>query len=298
MLEICRNRKKVLIDVKSKVKSMLAGEHPSRYVGLGIEYETVREYMFGDDYRRIDWNVTARTPPKPAGERPLLIKQFREEKNLDHLIILDQSGSMEYREKVPTAVRAALVTADLAQRRNDYVGVVCFRDKAELFLPPSRSTSQAYRILRTLCLSYRTGGTSNLRTVAVEVVRALRRRAIINLITDINHEVADYVYFAHLMWAREHMTNILVVADESELTLPNVGWVTLTESEELQKVTIDTEEFKKDYDIETRSLLRHITSGCATFGSRVLLLKSLREVDAKILEIANLYRRAREGTYR
>jgi len=277
---------------------MLAGEQPSRYTGLGIEYETVREYMFGDDYRRIDWNITARTPPKPTGEKPLFIKQFREEKNLDLLLVLDQSGSMEYRQKVPTAVRVALVMADLAQRRNDYVGLVCFRDKAELFLPPSRSTSQAYRILRTLCLSYRTGGTSNLKAVAVEVVRALRRRAIVNLITDINHEVADYVYFAHLMWAREHMTNILLVADESELTLPNVGWLTLTESEELQKVTIDTDEFKKDYDIETRSLMRHITSGCETFGSRVVLLKSLREVDAKILEIANLYRRAREGAYR
>jgi len=287
-----------LLDVKSKIKSVLAGEHPSRYVGLGIEYENVREYMFGDDYRRIDWNITARTPPKPTGEKPLFIRQFREEKNLDVLLILDQSGSMEYREKVPTAIRVALVLADLAQRRSDYVGLACFRDKAELFLTPSRSTSQAYRILRTLCLSYRTGGTSNLRTLAVEVARALRRRAIVNLITDVNHEVDDYVYFAHLMWAREHMTNVLLVVDESEINLPNVGWLTLMESEELQKMTIDTEEFKKEYDIETRSLMTRMISGCKMFGSRILLFRSLRDVDAKILEIANLYRHAREGAYR
>jgi len=267
-------------------------------MGLGIEYENVREYMFGDDHRRIDWNVTARTPLKPTGERPLFIRQFREEKNLDVLLILDQSGSMEYREKVPTAVRVALVLADLAQRRGDYVGLVCFRDKAELILTPSRSTSQAYRILRTLCLSYRTGGTSNLRTLAVEVARALRKRAIVNLITDTNHEVGDYVYFAHLMWAREHMSNILLVADESEISLPNAGWLTLMESEGLQKMTIDTEEFKKEYDAETRSLMTRVMSGCEMFGSRILLLKSLREVDAKILEIANIYRRAREGAYR
>jgi len=286
------------LDVKSKVKGMLAGEHPSRYMGLGIEYETVREYMFGDDYRRIDWNITARTPPKPTGEKPLFVRQFREEKNLDVLLILDQSGSMEYREKVPTAVRVALVIADLAQRRSDYVGLVCFRDEAELFLPPSRSTSQAYRVLRTLCLSYRTGGKSNLRTLAVEVARALRKRAIINLITDVNHEVDDYVYFAHLMWAREHMTNLLLVTDESEINLPNVGWLTLMESEELQRITIDTEEFKKEYDAETRSLINRMTSGCKTYGSRIMMFKSLRDVDAKILEIANLYRRAREGAYR
>jgi len=267
-------------------------------MGLGIEYENVREYMFGDDYRRIDWNITARTPTKPTGEKPLFIRQFREEKNLDVLLILDQSGSMEYREKVPMAIRVALVLADLAQRRSDYVGLACFRDKAELFLTPSRSTNQAYRILRTLCVSYRTGGTSNLRTLAVEVVRALRRRAIVNLITDVNHDVADYVYFAHLMWAREHMTNLLLVVDESELSLPNVGWLTLMESEGLQRMTLDTDEYKKEYDMETRSFVTKMVSGCKMFGSRVLLFKGLKDVDARILEIASLYRHAREGAYR
>jgi len=276
----------------------MAGEHPSRYMGLGIEYEDIREYLFGDDYRRIDWNITARTPPKPTGERTLFIKRLREEKNLQVLLILDQSGSMEYRAKVLTAVRIALVLADLAQRRSDYVGLVCFREKPELFLPPSRSTSQAYRILRTLCLSYRTGGKANLRTLAVEVVRALRKRAIVNLITDINHRVDDYIYFSQLMWAREHITNIMLVVDESEVNLPNVGWLTLTESEELQRMTIDTEEFKKEYDAETRSLITRMTSGCKTFGSRILLFKSPKDVDAKILEITNLFRRAREGAYR
>jgi len=277
---------------------MLSGEHPSRYAGLGIEYESVREYIFGDDHRRIDWNVTARTPPRPTGERTLFIKQFREEKNLDVLLIMDQSGSMEYKEKVPTAVRVALVIADLAQRRNDHVGLVCFRDDVELFLTPARSSEQAYRILRTLCLSYRTGGTSSLRRMAVEVVRALRRRTIINLVTDVNHKLDDYLYFAHLMWAREHATNMLLVADESELSLPDVGWLTLMESEELQRITIDTADFKGDYDAEVHRSIARIIGGCKPFGSRTLLFKNPKDVDAQVLEIANAYRRAREGAYR
>jgi len=258
----------------------------------------VREYQYGDDERRIDWNITARTPPKPSGERTLFIKQFREEKNLDVLLILDQSGSMEYRDKVLTAVRAALLIADMAQRRSDYVGLVCFRGNVELFLPPTRSGEQAYRILRTLCLSYRTGGTSHLRTMAVEVVRALRRRTIVNLITDINHEVDDYVYFSHLLWARGHATNLLLVADESELSLPNVGWLTLMESEELRKITIDTSEFKTEYDAEIRSVLMGIMSGCKFFGTKIFLFTKPGEVDFKIAEIANSYRLARENAYR
>ncbi len=100
------------------------------------------------------------------------------------------------------------------------------------------------------------------------------------------------------MWARGHITNILLVADESEINLPNVGWLTLTESEELNKITIDTSEFKKEYDTEIDSLLKGIMSVYTLFGAKVLLVKSLREVDAKILEIARLYRMAREGAYR
>jgi uncharacterized protein (DUF58 family) len=277
---------------------MLRGEHPSRYVGLGIEYEGIREYKFGDDYRRIEWSVSARTPPKPSGENPLFIKQYREEKNLNVLLVLDQSGSMDYRNKLLIAVRAALVMADLAQRRGDYVGLVCFRNRVSLFLPPARSGEQAYRILRTLCQSYRTGETSNLRTTAIEVVRALHNRSIINLITDINHDVSDYVYFTRLMWARGHVINIILAADESEISLPNAGWLTFTESEELKKITIDTSELKSEYDSETSLLLKGIFSGCTFYRAKVLLLKSLREVDARILEIANIYRLAREGAYR
>jgi uncharacterized protein (DUF58 family) len=276
----------------------LPGEHTSRFAGLGVEYESVREYQYGDDERRIDWNITARTPPKPDGERTLFIKQFREERNLDVLLVIDQSGSMEYKDKVLTAVRAALVIADMAQRRSDYVGLVCFRDKVEVFLPPTRSNEQAYRILRTLCMSYRTGGASHLKTMAVELIRGLRRRTIVNLITDINHEVDEYVYFSHLLRTRGHVTNLLLIADESELNLPDVGWLTLMESEELRRITIDTSEFKTEYDTEVHSVLTGIMSGCKMFGTKIFLFKNPREVDYKITEIADYYRLAREYAYR
>jgi len=288
----------MLADIKSNVENVLQGEHPSRYLGLGIEYEDAREYRFGDDYRRIEWNITARTSPKHGEDNPLFVKQYREERNLNVLLVLDQSGSMEYRGKVLTAVRTALILADLAQRRSDYVGLVCFKDKVSFFLSPARSGEQAYRILRTLCQHYRTGGTSNLRTVAIEIVRTLKRRSVVNLITDINHEPADYAYFTRLMWARGHITNILLIADESEINLPNVGWLTLTEKEELRKITVDISELKEEYDKEVSLLLKNIIGGVTLLGAKVLLLKSVRDADTNIIKIASFYRVAREGVYR
>ena len=130
------------------------------------------------------------------------------------------------------------------------------------------------------------------------MVRALRRRTIVNLVTDVNHEVDDYVYFSHLMWARGHVTNLLLVADESELSLPNVGWLTLMESEELRKITIDTSEFKTEYDKEVHSVLTGIMSSCKIFGTRIFLFRNTGEVDFRITEIADSYRLARENAYR
>jgi len=266
-------------------------------MGLGVEYEGIREYTFGDDYRRIEWTVTARTPLKPGEESHLFVKQYREEKNLSVLLVLDQSGSMEYRSKVMTAVKAALVVAELAQRRSDHVGLICFRSRVELFLPPSKSSEQSYRILCALCQSYRTGEASNLRAMAVEIVKTLKRRSIINLITDINHEVSDYVYFAQLMWASGHVANILLIADESEIKLPSVGWLTLAENEEHEKITINTSEFKNEYDAEIHNALKRIIGGCSLFGAKVLLIKTPRELDARILEVAELYRTSKERAY-
>ena len=94
------------------------------------------------------------------------------------------------------------------------------------------------------------------------------------------------------------MANVLLVADESEISLPNVGWLTLTENEDQQKITIDTSELKSEYDSEIRTVLKNINAGCAYFGGKVLLFNNLREVDARIPKIASLYRQAREGAYR
>jgi hypothetical protein len=100
------------------------------------------------------------------------------------------------------------------------------------------------------------------------------------------------------MWARGHLVNVLLVADESEISLPDVGWLTLAESEELKKMTVDTAEFKNEYDTEVSLLLKGIIGGCTLFGAKIIILKNPKEVDARILEMANLYRQAREGAYR
>jgi uncharacterized protein (DUF58 family) len=77
------------------MESGLSGQYQSAFRGLGLEFEEVREYRAGDDVRTIDWNVTARTGF-------LHIKRYREERDLNVLLLVDLSASTRFGSKVMT----------------------------------------------------------------------------------------------------------------------------------------------------------------------------------------------------
>ena len=72
-----------------KVDSPFAGEYRSAFHGQGMEFEDVRPYVPGDDVRQLDWNVTARLGVPH-------IKQFREERELQLMLVADVSASMRF----------------------------------------------------------------------------------------------------------------------------------------------------------------------------------------------------------
>ena len=77
------------IRARQSMQAGLAGQYQSAFRGLGLEFEEVREYRYGDDVRTIDWNVTART-----GD--LHVKRYREERDLTMLLLVDLSASTRF----------------------------------------------------------------------------------------------------------------------------------------------------------------------------------------------------------
>lgn len=89
----CKNRKFALINFSNrKSTSTVAGSHDSTFKGRGLEFDSVREYAFGDDIRTIDWRVTARSG-KPH------VKLFKQEQTRDVIIVLDMNASMRFGTK-------------------------------------------------------------------------------------------------------------------------------------------------------------------------------------------------------
>jgi len=138
-----------LIDLRTKllVNEMFSGEYQSIFKGRGIEFSEVREYIYGDDIRTIDWNVTARMG-KPY------VKIYEEERELTVIILFDVSSSTLFGSRQHTKRDAMIELAALfafsAVENNDRVGAVLFSNQIEKYIPARKDKIHALRILREL----------------------------------------------------------------------------------------------------------------------------------------------------
>ena len=89
--EILRQVKAIELRTRGLVGTLFAGEYRSVFRGQGMEFAEVRAYEHGDDFRAIDWNVSARLGSP-------YVKTFTEERELTLMLVVDQSGSARFGE--------------------------------------------------------------------------------------------------------------------------------------------------------------------------------------------------------
>jgi uncharacterized protein (DUF58 family) len=194
------------------VSGVMAGGYSSVFRGSGIEIDQVREYVEGDDPRMVDWNVTARVG------RPF-VKEFVEERERTLLFVLDLSASMGGGFGVWSARQmAARVCACLALaaiENDDKVGLIAFSRGVDRFVPPRKGIRHVLRIVRD-CLAMPGADPGTALAPAIEFAsRALRRRAIVFVVSDFLGEGWQQ---ATALCARRHdVIAVRMLAPELEL---------------------------------------------------------------------------------
>lgn len=234
--------RKLELRTRRLVTTSLAGGYQSAFRGRGIDFDQVREYVVGDEVRTIDWNVTAR-----AG-RPF-VKQYREERELSLLLVVDVSRSGEFgsttQRKREVVAELACVLALSAVRTNDLVGLILFSDRIERFVPPGKGRLHVLRIVREL-LSWEPDGSGTDMATALQVAGAVaHQRAVIALITDLEVGAPRAQALAALERAlrplgARHDVVAFAVRDPHERALPDVGLVGLEDAETGEVVYLDT----------------------------------------------------------
>lgn len=232
------------VEVRARLVSeqLMGGRMASVFKGRGMDFADVREYVPGDDVRRIDWNVTARL-------RKPFIKRHVEERELVVMLLVDLSASGHFGTATgpdaPETQReqAAVLAGALAfgaVRDGDRVGAILFTDRVERYIPPRKTRAHVTRLLHEL-LYTRPQGTGTSLVSGLHLLNNLHRRPTLSFVlSDFHDPDTDAWTRAVKATNQRHELLALRLSDRRELELPDVGWALLQDAESGEVVEVDT----------------------------------------------------------
>ena len=157
----------------------------SRQKGLGSEFYGMRKYVFGDQFRLIDWKASART-------QKLIVKEFESERDITVMILVDSSSTMAggaiENTKFEYAIRACMLLAKIALTRRDNVGVYAYSSKKNLkILKPGRGDDYFYQVLDFVAKIKPQGKCEMVQAIDF-FVRRFQKRSLVFIISDLEIE--------------------------------------------------------------------------------------------------------------
>lgn len=158
-----------------------AGIKKRRQLGHSMEFEQIKDYVSGDDYRTINWRATARTGR-------LMVNNFTEEKSQQVYCVLDKGRTMkmpfEGLSLLDYAINASLVLANVALNKQDKAGLITFSERIGSFLPADKKKSQMQAVLETLYNQKTRYLESDLERLYITIRKKISQRSLIVLFTN------------------------------------------------------------------------------------------------------------------
>jgi uncharacterized protein (DUF58 family) len=216
-----------------RVDGLLAGDYRSAFAGVGTELHQVRPYVPGDDVRRIDWNVTART-----GQTHVRVELA--ERVLVTWLVFDCSASMAFgtadRRKADVAEGVALAIGHTATRRGNRLGLIAFGAED----PKWRRPRQGRRglLLTLAALHGEPAGRGGLTEALLLLDGLAVQRSLVVIVSDFRGPI-DWRN-ALLRVAGRHPTLAVEIRDPREQELADVGELRLVDPETGRQLRVDT----------------------------------------------------------
>lgn len=200
---------------RTVVDGFINGLHRSPYLGLSLDFAEHRAYMPGDDIRRVDWRLYARTDR-------YFVKEFEADTNSNFVVLLDGSRSMSYSGTgIPKFDYARYLAACLAyfvREQRDRVGLAVFDEDVTEYVPPSAKHRDI--LLHTLDRLKPGTGRGTLARPLMRIADRLRRRGLTVLISDLYEEPDAVLDAVKPLRARGHDLIVFHLLDPTELDFP------------------------------------------------------------------------------
>jgi uncharacterized protein (DUF58 family) len=262
------------LSARSVVEGNTIGQHRSPVRGASVEFRQHRFYVPGDEPRRLDWRVLART------NRPY-VKEYDEETNLRCVLMIDASGSMAYGDRAGSkfnyAARLAAALAYLMLGQTESVGLASFSERIEQWLAPHAGTAQLSRVIDALERAVPRGPSAP-HTAMHAVADRLRRRALVILLSDLfapPERIREGI--ARLRHGR-HEVILMQVLHRNEIDFPFRSWSRFRGLEGEGAQLCETAMVRKTYLENFRRHRREIEDACRDLGAEFVPFPTDRPV--------------------
>jgi uncharacterized protein (DUF58 family) len=231
---------------RTVVEGFISGLHRSTYLGRSVDFAEHRAYMPGDDIRRIDWRLFARTDR-------FYVKEFEADTNTSFTLVLDVSRSMSFGSqgltKLDYARFLAACLAVFSQKQRDRIGIVTFDQDIVDFVPPSAKHLEI--VLHTID-RVTASRPSDYRKPLFKLAQAIHRRSIVVLISDLYDEPEGILDAVKGIRYKGNDLIVFHVLDPAELSFPYDEAANYRDIESGEAVPVIPEYLREEY----RNLVR------------------------------------------
>ena len=263
------------------VEGFVSGLHRSPYFGQSMEFAQHREYVAGDDLRRIDWKLWSRSDR-------YYLKQFEEDTNVRVVLVVDGSESMQFGtgplNKFEYARTVAAAISMLILKQHDSVGLSIFDSVIRSQIPASSRNNHLQAILAGLEVQT-AGGKTDILGVLRKVNESLTRRSIVVLLSDMFCAREDLFKGLQLLRQRKHEVIALHVMDDEELEFRYSGTMQFEGLENAGKLTCDPAALRAGYLKALENFLDVIRRRCAGSGIDYRLIRTSENLDAALAQV-------------
>jgi uncharacterized protein (DUF58 family) len=266
---------------RTVVDGFINGLHRSPHLGTSMDFAEHRVYMPGDDTRRIDWRLYARTDR-------LYLKEFEADTVTSFSILLDISASMGYGSGAITKLDygrfLAACLAYLAHGQRDRVGFMTFDSDIVDMLPPS---GQPLLPLLHAMARARAERPGSLEAPLRKIAEQFRRRSMILLISDLYAEPEQVAASVRLLRQRGNDVMVVHILDQAELELPFDDATTFMDLELGERIPVSPNQMREQYRAAIQEHITELGKRLVTQGVDYAMFNTSQPLDHALFHFLN-----------
>lgn len=272
------------------VEGFITGLHKSPYHGFSVEFAEHRQYMPGDEIRRIDWRVYGKTDR-------FYVKQFEEETNLKSYIVIDTSASMKFAsdldrkgtKRISKIEYASFVAASLAYlmvQQRDAVGLMLFDSAIRATIPP-HATKQHLRHLLIELEKVTPSQKTNSAVALHQLAERMSRRGLAVIISDFFDNPDDVIAALKHFRHNGHEVLVMQILDPLERSFAFGSDAVFKDVETNEMLTTQPHHIQKTYQHAMKEFIERYKRECRENMIDYVLLDTSTSFDIALLNYLN-----------